>query len=203
MEAVRQRLVSAHARGDLRSLRAASQALLQLQAHEEQAMRAEHAHLSEYVAQLELSVAVRDDELWQLRRRAAESEATLARLGDEAAEAQGRSARELAEAQQCNTVQAQAQQQQQAQAQARAAQAQAQAQAQLEEASGAAAARLKQLGARLQAEQEQCSACVQGALHAAAEQSQAAEVAGVEAAQLRAQLITMSARMTPARRQPN
>ena len=73
MEAVRQRLVSAHARGDLRSLRAASQALLQLQAHEEQAMRAEHAHLSEYVAQLELSVAVRDDELWQLRRRAAES----------------------------------------------------------------------------------------------------------------------------------
>ena len=199
MEAVRQRLVSAHARGDLRSLRAASQALLQLQAHEEQAMRAEHAHLSEYVAQLELSVAVRDDELWQLRRRAAESEATLARLGDEAAEAQGRSARELAEAQQCNTVQAQAQQQQQAQAQARAAQAQAQAQAQLEEASGAAAARLKQLGARLQAEQEQCSACVQSALHAAAEQSQAAEVAGVEAAQLRAQLITTRSELATTR----
>ena len=199
MEAVRQRLVSAHARGDLRSLRAASQALLQLQAHEEQAMRAEHAQLGEYVAQLELSVAVRDDELWQLRRRAAESEATLARLGDEAAEAQGRSARELAEAQQCNTVQAQAQQQQQAQAQARAAQAQAQAQAQLEEASGAAAARLKQLGARLQAEQEQCSACVQGALRAAAEQSQAAEAAGVEAAQLRAQLITTRSELATTR----
>ena len=48
------------ARGDLRSLRAASQALLQLQAHEEQAMRAELAQLSEYVAQLEL--AVRDEQ---------------------------------------------------------------------------------------------------------------------------------------------
>ena len=62
MEAARRRLVSECARGDLRSLRAASQALLQLQAHEEQAMRAELAQLSEYVAQLELSVAVRDEQ---------------------------------------------------------------------------------------------------------------------------------------------
>ena len=53
MEAARRRLVSECARGDLRSLRAASQALLQLQAHEEQAMRAE-------LAQLEL--AVRDEQ---------------------------------------------------------------------------------------------------------------------------------------------
>ena len=36
-----------------------SQALLELQAREEQGMRAEHAQLGEYVAQLELSVAVR------------------------------------------------------------------------------------------------------------------------------------------------
>ena len=36
-----------------------SQALLELQAHEEQGMRDEHTQLGEYVAQLELSVAVR------------------------------------------------------------------------------------------------------------------------------------------------
>ena len=35
------------------------------------------------------------------------------------------------------------------------------------------AARLEQLGARLQAEQEECSACVQDALHAAAVEREA------------------------------